>query len=343
MYVCSVCGWGRGWVGDLRHVVCAQVLYLALNAQEPTVAKEKKKDWWAVSSYLWGFMDPAHFPKKPDFEPLRGSKSLSMFESVDPGAFALAASVKCRTRLCMCPPCRPKEGGSTYGDCEVKNDGNFGKVVGISRRYEMKRKRDLPQYKRATRSQQPEEDDAMDEDLDRLAQFAATFEVGEVVAMNIDDTEKDEYIENDFWLAVVESKPQQLAESCRFKGTLLEKGRWVFDLRWLYFATADEEVDGGPCGARHYEIKDDEVHRHDVGAVYQLPPPPDAEGEHPFLYIGSMTDERRVRGGTFTLDGRMVEHITVVMNDGEGLPTLEPEAADAHMGEEREGEDEDAE
>ena len=111
---------------------------MAAHAQEPKVPKANKPEWWAVSHYLWGYMDPSEFGKKPDFNPLRGSKSKFVFETRQPQASAPnVGRVVVRTRFCMCTTCRPSrdgpgQGGDFMMPCSLKDNAAFRNIVGTT-------------------------------------------------------------------------------------------------------------------------------------------------------------------------------------------------------------------
>ena len=88
-------------------MLSTQVLFLAANVQQPSIAKEKKSEWWAVTGYLWGYIDPETIPPKPDFNALQGSSSQFMFQPADPAELAKTPTIQHRRRLCMCPPLPP--------------------------------------------------------------------------------------------------------------------------------------------------------------------------------------------------------------------------------------------
>ena len=108
-------------------VLSKQVLFLAENMQRPTIPKERKPDWWAVTGYLWVYINPEAIPPKPDFGALPGSKNQFMFQTAEPAQdLAKTPLIHHRRRLCACCPCRPSpcKNGATgsqtmFGDCKV--------------------------------------------------------------------------------------------------------------------------------------------------------------------------------------------------------------------------------
>ena len=111
---------------------------------------------------------------------------------------------------------------------------------------------------------QPKAAETEGEDLEHIATFASTFQIGQVVAVAVQADEQLDRSNTDFYLAVVEEQPVRLEKAERSQGNLLEAGRWVFAARWLEFVREDEDT-----GARHYKIVAGDVVKHDV--VLRMP------------------------------------------------------------------------
>jgi hypothetical protein len=169
----------------------------------------------------------------------------------------------------------------------------------------MVRKRAQAEFKRQTRShekmQRAKAAETEGEDLEHIATFASTFQIGEVVAVAVQADEQLDRSNTDFYLAVVEEQPVRLEKAKRFQGNLLEAGRWVFAARWLEFVREDEDT-----GARHYKIVAGDVVKHDVGVVLRMPDKDDPVNE--FFEVGSMDAPRKI-GSTFELPAERVQHI----------------------------------
>lgn len=313
----------RGWqccdmVCDVGCVLCVccwmypffQVLHLAMHARKPKVQKQKKEEWWAVSDFLWGYLDHEHFGEKPDFVPLRGSKSKFMFQTRAPSSInADAGRVDVRTKLCMCSPCRPCSSGSDFVNCELRADPYFRKVVGTTRMHTMHRRNQVA-HDRRTRAKSLKALDiapGVGEDPDALKEFADTFMVGEVVAVAVSEVHKEEgeFTHDDFWLAVVEGMPQKMQKDERFAAMWLGKGRLAFDCQWLEKVQTNLD-DQGEVESITFKVTKDGKRKLDVGTVLQLPPV-DADSQYTFNVIGVMRTHQP--GDKFELDSQQLNHI----------------------------------
>ena len=310
-------------------VLSKQVLFLAENVKEPSVPKNKKPDWWAVTGFLWGYINPETILPKPDFKTLSGSKSMFIFQTADPHTdLARSPTIHHRRRLCLCVRCRPtlveNSSQSKLGSCEVRQpESKFKDMVGWANRHLMIRVKDQAKFKRQTRSNlEKEKEKAAEtegEDLEHIETFAGTFKIGEVVAVAVQADEQLDFSNTDFYLAVVEEKPVKLKKAKRFQGNLLEAGRWVFTGRWLEFVREDENT-----GVRHYQIMSGDLVQHDVGVVLRMPDKDDPVNS--FFFVGSMNARRKV-GSTFKLAAESVQYILECIAKDAAREAAESEAA----------------
>ena len=202
-------------------------------------------------------------------------------------------------------------------------ESKFKGMVGVALRHSMIRVKDQAESERQTRSNvekhKAKAAETEGEDLEHIATFAGTFEIGEVVAVAVQADEQLDFSNTDFYLAVVEEKPVKLKKAKRFQGNLLEAGRWVFTGRWLEFVREDEIT-----GARHYQIMSGDLVQHDVGVVLRMPDKTNPVDS--FFEVGSMNARRKV-GSTFKLAAGSVQYILECIAKDAAREAAESEAA----------------
>ena len=280
----------------------AQVLHLARELQTPGIDKSKKVEWWAVSNYVWGFLDTddKRFPKKPDFKPLRGSKGVAMYRSVPVSDGR--SRVMYRRRQCACTAClfRKTADDST---CPVWQDPKFKHMVGRTRISDLpRRKSQGGQTTIQLRSKVREEEEG-------LKDFADTFDLNKVVAVNVADDDRDTYGEGNFWLAVVTELPKKVASTTRHSGSLVEEGSWGVRCLWLHLVSttiSDEDKE-----ERHYRVAGHDEVLLDVRMVLQLPPADDSDDK--FYDLGKLQDHSK----KFTLSADQTDHIQACLREVE--------------------------
>ena len=315
------------WCAGVFVCACnaAQVLHLARELQTPGILKSKKVEWWAVSNYVWGFLDTDNkrLPKKPDFTPLPGSKRVAMYQSVP--VSGLGSRARYRRRHCACTGClhRSVQGGimgaggtrtPNDGACHVLQDPKFKHMVGPLRQAFLQRRGQGVQTTiqlrsrasaaaRTVAAQVPEEEACL------LEHFAKSFVLNEVVAVNVANDDKDMYGEGEFWLAVVTELPKRIESTIRHSGSMVERGSWGVRCLWLQLVSTRISDEGEE--ERHYRIAGHNEVVLDVRMVLQLP---DADGNVSHFYeIGRLED----RSGEFILLPNQTAHINACLGEME--------------------------
>ena len=281
-------------------------------------------------------MNLSEFGKKPDFNPLRGSKSKFVFETRQPQASAPdVGRVVVRTHFCMCIACRPcRDGPGQGGDftmpCLLKNNAAFRNIVGTTTQHRMERTSEVQGNTRELGSFFEAHNDAIVQSEDRgaLERFAGTLKIGHIVAVVVANEmwETEEYTDDDFWLAIVMSEPRTLDSNRRCAGNLLWKGDLAFDCKWLH--KIGSTVVGDEGKAFTFKVKGGKIML-DVAMVLQLPPLSEASAAAGKFYnIGKIA----LKSGTpFTLRAEQVNHILDCMDakravqlDGDGASPSRP-------------------
>jgi len=307
----------EGALGKVFPGAREQVLHLARKLQIPGVDKSRKVEWWAVSNFVWGYLntDSKRFPVKPDFKPLPGSKGMAMYQSVNRRGGV--SRVRVRRRHCMCAICLPRtDSNSSMGEagCLVLNDHRFSCMVGRSRIAHMQRKeraRTTIQLRARALLVEPGVAQEPEGDAFSLERFARSFRVNEVVAVNVANDDKDMYGEGDFWLAVAIELPKKLDRTIRHGGSVVEGGTWGVRCLRLNLCSTTISEEGGE--QRQYRVADHSEVVLDVRAVLQLPPDGETAEVGDVYFIGMLEDHK----GDFILSPEQTAHISACLGEME--------------------------